>query len=182
MSLSGNLRRLLRNALGLGANDAINELCDAVDNATTLLGSNTAAENAVLAGASAGTVIASKAVVADANKDVVSFRRLGADFVTETPGSATSAGTVFANATQLSGAFNKVTNTVTNRGVILDPGYVGALHTVVNTSATNDLKVYPPAGASLDFGTVAVTLGTRASMLLKQHAADQFYRVGTLSL
>lgn len=170
MGLAAIVRWVLGKGLGAGSNDVVNELCDAVDASTNLLS------------AAAGEVEASKAVVADANKDVVSFRRLGADFVTETPGSATSAGTVFANATQLSGAFNKVTNTVTNRGVILDPGYAGALHTVVNTSATNDLKVYPPAGASLDFGTVAVTLGTRASMLLKQHAADQFYRVGTLSL
>lgn len=116
------------------------------------LGGTSAAEQAVLDGATAGGLDASKAVI-----------RTAASGITLKTLAINAAGSSQSNATAMTADVNIVAASDGTKGVKLPTAVVGHSVTVVNTVATtgNTLKVYPATGAAINGGSAnaAVVLG-----------------------
>jgi len=117
-----------------------------------------AAETEFLNGALAGTVVASKAAVYDA-----------AGKTYHSSASPAAAGNSVANATAMTAQYNTVTGADGTKGVLLPIAAADEIVTVVNTDATNALKVYAITGSQINAlgSTVAysVTPGQTATFV-----------------
>lgn len=117
-----------------------------------------AAETAFLDGALAGTVVASKAAVYDS-----------AGKLYASSASPAAAGNSVANATAMTAQYNTVTGADGTKGVLLPVAAADEVVTVVNTDASNALKVYAITGSQINAlgSTVAysVTPGQTATFV-----------------
>lgn len=86
-------------------------------------------------------------------------------------GSVTAAGTVQADATELTTEWSAVTVTPINSGVVLNDFGAGVPQTVFNLGA-HTLKIYPFAGAQVD------ALGANAAYLLASNKMQVFSQTG----
>lgn len=108
-------------------------------------------------------------------------------------GSATvaAAGTIQSTATAIVKQFNLITVGTTDFGVILPLAYGGPVGLsapvpciIKNTHASNNLKVYPPVGGTIDGGSANVAIDVAAGALLVIYAIDNndYYSIqGTIS-
>jgi hypothetical protein len=87
----------------------------------------------------------------------------------------TAAGTTQATATILDSEWNVVTSTPANSGVVMDGFDVGISTTIFNQGGAT-LKVYPPAGMSIDALTINVpyTLANLKTQTFSQISVTQF--------
>lgn len=120
----------------------------------------TAAEVDILDTASAGVVVASKAVVYDAaGKIAVSSADVAAT------------GTVIGDATAMTAEVNVISGADGSAGVILPIATVDAIVTVINSDASNDLLVYPVTASQINaLGASAaftVTAGQTATFVAR---------------
>ena len=132
-----------------------------------------AAELLLLDGAAAGTVVNSKAVVYDSAGKIFAS--------SATPAAA---GTTLADATALTAQFNAVTGATGATGVKLPVPAANEFVVIVNTDATNALKVWPDAagsqinalGAGNNFlvtpGQSAIFVGRSATLFYTAAATD----------
>lgn len=136
----------------------------------------TVAEFTALDGITAGTVTASKAVVVDANKDIGTFR-----FLLENAVVAAAAGADQGTATSASAAIVAVTGADGTKGVALPAALVGMRITIVNTSASAILKVYPYTGGQINAlgANNAFSLGADKSAVFVATSTTLWYTPGS---
>lgn len=110
-----------------------------------------ATELGFLNGITAGTPLASKAVVLDANSNVSTFGQSGLRITDIAPLAAT--GSALGNAAAITHRVSIVSGADNAVGVILPVPTVGDLYIVYSSVAANGLKVYPQANSTINDGS-----------------------------
>lgn len=140
------------------------------------VGSNELVADSVQAaalGVTAGTVLASRAVVVDANKDISSFRNIGytGNLSRSTAVvAAAGAGADATDATAMTADYNAVTGADGTKGVALPAAADDLVIEVVNTSATATLKVWPVSAGNDGINS----LGANAAFILAPASSAKF--------
>ena len=156
-----NLKRKIVPINQLAVTDAMKTILASADAAEMLVALDLAASEAeldLIDGAIAGTVVASKAVIYDS-----------AGKVRMASASPAAAGASVSDATAMTAMFNTVTGADGAKGVLLPIAAADEVVVVVNTDATNALKVYAITGSQINAlgSTVAfpVTAGQTATFV-----------------
>jgi len=139
-------------AVVLDANLDISTIRHLTINGNLVTGATTLAESdlAKIDGITNGTAAASKALVLDASSDITGIRHATlTGLVKHSVASPAAAGSLTSDATVLAADVNGVTGADGTTGVKLPSGG-GIRMAVVNTHATNTLKVYPPTGGTIN--------------------------------
>lgn len=134
----------------------------------------------------AGTVTASKALVADANKDLATLRAVTAtrflgNLRIARGAAVAAAGSVQGDATQLLEGFQVVTGADATKGVLLPVAVAGMLCIIKGTTAAV-LKVWPATGAAINAiaANGSISVASLAPVIFIADSTTQWFTIPLL--